>query len=224
MLCTLWARAVDENGVLVARNYVQFFVDGGVPARQEIDRGVVLRSEVHAWTASDWSGGSSDARDAQAERSCYGDGHGFFEYQFPLAEDEIRSASKIIVLCEASAHREGTPQTDSFAHPTSFRMLLNGVRIYTGLLPNHPHDAGGVLSYLRENGRGAYGYLAHAAVEGELLRQVIANAGSNVLYLHCVVPSDKMPIGGLTIYGGDSGRSPVPPTLIIERARDTLVV
>ncbi|HEX8678523.1 MAG TPA: hypothetical protein VF683_01075, partial [Chthoniobacterales bacterium] len=69
-----------------------------------------------------------------------------------------------------------------------------------------------------------YGYLAHATIEGELLRQVIANAGLNVLYLHCVVPSDKMPIGGLTVYGGDCGRSPVPPTLIIERGRDTLVV
>jgi hypothetical protein len=33
-----------------------------------------------------------------------------------------------------------------------------------------------------------------------------------------------MPIGGLTVYGGDCGRSPVPPTLIIERGRDTLVV
>ena len=217
MFCTFWVRAVDERGTLIARNYVQFFVDGGFPARQEIDRGLVLRTEVHAWTASDWSGGSSDVEDAQAEHSCYGDGHGFFEYQFPVEEEAIRTASRIIVLCEASSHRDGTQQTDSFAHPTSFRMLLNGVRIYTGTLPNHPHDAAGALSYLRENGRGAYGYLAHATVEGELLRQVIANAGTNVLYLHCVAPSDKMPVGGLTIYGGDCGRSPVPPTLIIER-------
>ena len=121
------------------------------------------------------------------------------------------------MLCEVSAHREDTPQTDSFAHPTSFRMLLNGVRIYSVILPNHPHDASGALSYVGD-GRGAYGYLAHAAVEGELLRQVVANAGASSLYLHCVVPADKPPIGGLTVYGGEAGRSPLPPTLIIERA------
>ena len=96
-------------------------------------------------------------------------------------------------------------------------MLLNGVRVYGGLLPNHPHDAAGSLSYM-SGGRGAYGYLAHAAAEGDLLRQVIANAGADVLYLHCMVPPDKLPQGGLTIYGGESGRSPLPPTLIIERA------
>nr|MBA2241593.1 glycoside hydrolase family 2 [Chthoniobacterales bacterium] len=217
MLCTLWVRAVTAEGVLVARNYVQFLVDAGFPAREETLSALILRTKPHTWTSADWSGGSSERLEAQTDGSCYGDGHGFFEYQFPLTADEIADATKIIVLCEVSAHREGTPQTDSFAFPTSFRLLLNGVRIYTGLLPNHPHDAAGTLSYLR-GGRGAYGYLAHAAVEGELLRQVLANAGSNVFYLHCVVPPDKVPIGGLTIYGGDCGRSPVPPTVIVERS------
>jgi hypothetical protein len=216
MLCTLWVRAMTDDGALVARNYVQFFVTRGFAEREETNRGLVLRAAAHTWTASDWSGGSSNAAEAEVNRSCYGDGHGFFEYQFPIGEEEVRNASKIQVLCEASAHREGTPQTDAFAHPTSFRMLLNGVRIYSGILPNHPHDAAGALSYVGD-GRGAYGYLAHATVEGDLLRQVIANTGANALYLHCMVPADKPPTGGLTIYGGEAGRSPLPPTLIIER-------
>jgi hypothetical protein len=97
-------------------------------------------------------------------------------------------------------------------------MLLNGVRIYSGILPNHPHDSGGALSYVGP-GRGAYGYLAHATVEGDLLQQVIANTGSQVFYLHCMVPADKPPVGGLTIYGGESGRSPLPPTVVIERGQ-----
>jgi hypothetical protein len=50
-----------------------------------------------------------------------------------------------------------------------------------------------------------------------LLAQVVANAGANVLYLHCMVPADRPPIGGLTVYGGEAGRSPLPLTLIIER-------
>ena len=217
MLCTLWVRAVTPDGATVARNYVQFFVEGGYAAREETDRGLVLRAAAHTWTAAEWSGAHSDAREAEINRSCYGDGHGFFEYQFPLSAQDIADVVRITVLCEASAHREDTPQTDSFAIPTSFRMLLNGVRIYTSILPNHPHDASGALSYIGD-GRGAYGYLAHATVEGGLLRQVLANAGADVFYLHCVVPADKPPIGGLTIYGGEAGRSPLPITLVIERA------
>jgi hypothetical protein len=35
-----------------------------------------------------------------------------------------------------------------------------------------------------------------------------------------MVPADKPPVGGLTIYGGESGRSPLPPTVVIERSRN----
>ena len=96
-------------------------------------------------------------------------------------------------------------------------MQLNGCPIYTALLPNHPHDAAGALSYLRPGGRGAYGYLARATIEGDLLQQVLAHTRANVFSLRCIVSSDELPIGGLTIYGGDCGHSPVPPTLIAER-------
>ncbi|HEY2614715.1 MAG TPA: glycoside hydrolase family 2 TIM barrel-domain containing protein [Chthoniobacterales bacterium] len=215
MLCTLWVRAMTKDGVLLARNYVQLFVDGGFPAREETDHGLVLRAEAHGWSAAEWSDGNTERALAEANGACAGSGHGFFEWQFPLEKGDLLHASKIGVLCEASARREGTPQTDSFAHPTTFRMLLNGVRVYGGLLPNHPHDAAGALSYLRPNGRGAYGYLAHATVEGEQLKRVSTNGGSKMLHLHCFVPADKPPQGGLTIYAGDCGRSPVPPTLII---------
>ncbi len=218
MLCTLWVRAMTTSGPLIARNYVQFFVNGGFPAREETDFGLVVRARVEDWTASEWSGSSSDRAAAMTQHSCYGYGHGYFEWQFPIKPEDVLGALKIIVLCEASSHREGSPETDSFGHPTSFRMLLNGIRIYSGLLPNHPHDSAGALSYL-QRGRGAYGYLAHAAIEGELLRRVIANAGSDTYHLHCMVPADKPPLGGLTVYGGDCGRSPVPPSLIIERSR-----
>jgi hypothetical protein len=216
MLCTLWVRALTDDGVLVARNYVQFFVDGGFPAREDSEYGTLLRAETHLWSAAKWSGLASDHAEAQAAGSCHGGGHGFFEWDLPLEKEELAGARKIGVLCEASSRREGTPQTDSFAHPTSFRILLNGVRIYGGLLPNHPHDAAGALSYLR-NGRGAYGYLAHAMVEGALLKEVISRSDRHALQLRCVVPAGRNARGGLTIYGGNCGRSPVPPTIILER-------
>jgi hypothetical protein len=94
-------------------------------------------------------------------------------------------------------------------------MSVNGVRVHQSILPNHPHDSRGALSYLRE-ARGAYGYLAHATIEGVLLKSVLDKATAGRITLRCEVPRHILPAGGLTIYGGDCGRYPLPPTLIIE--------
>ncbi|MDQ3622806.1 MAG: glycoside hydrolase family 2, partial [Verrucomicrobiota bacterium] len=217
MLCSLWVYAMTRDGALVASNYVQLFVDAGFPAREERDGSVVLREAPHQWTSAEWSEASSSAGDAEADGCCHGTGQGHFEWRFALAAGDLHEVSRIRVLYEASAHREGTPQTDTFAHPTTVRMLLNGVRVYERTLPNHPHDARGALSYLH-GGRGAFGYLAHAVVEGALLEQVLANVAPDALWLRCLVPEDGVAKGGLTIYGGTCGRYPIPPTIIIDRA------
>jgi hypothetical protein len=214
MLCRLWVGAVAENGDLVARNYIEFFVDAGFPAVEQNNGARILRSEAHRWSASKWSGESSSSEAAQSSGSCYAVGHGYFGWRFAVDQRELARIESIRVLCEASARRDGTPQTDTFAFPTTFRMLLNDVPIYTAVLPNHPHDATGSLTYLR-GGRGAYGYLAHAAVDGALLEQVLTNSRAGGLRLRCAVPAERTPHGGLTIYGGDCGRYPIPPTLIV---------
>ena len=215
MLCTLWARAYIPDGTLVARNYVQFFVDAGWPARQETDGRTILRLDAHSWDTAEWKRGSSSREEAVATAACYGRGRGFFEWRFPFSVAELRNRSRITLLCEASAFREGTPQTDSFAQPTTMRMQLNGVPVYQTILPNHPHDARGALSYLR-GGRGAYGYLTRATIEGASLAEVITKTRNGHLRLRCTVPKDEQPEGGLTIYGFASGRYPIGPTLIIE--------
>jgi hypothetical protein len=215
MLCTLWVRAVSRDGTQIARNYVQFFADAGHPAREEKGGRCVLRAEPHAWRDAHWSDGFSSRAQAQTAGVCYGGGHGYFEWDFPIAEEELRRFSRIRVLCEASAHREGTPQTDPFAHPTVFRIELNGARIYQQVLPNHPHDARGALSYLR-GARGAHGYLASATVEGALLAEVLAHSENGTLRLRCAVPEDVTARGGCTLYGGDCGRYPLPLTVILE--------
>jgi hypothetical protein len=94
-------------------------------------------------------------------------------------------------------------------------MTLNDARVYEGVLRNHPHDARGVLSYLR-GGVGAYGYLVHAFVEGDLLKQVVAGVQEDAFRLRCEVPAEAMAIGGLTVYGAECGRFPVCPTVIVE--------
>lgn len=216
MLCTLWVRAVTAQGVTAAANYVQFFVDAGFPPVQNVLGDTILRIPPHQWSGARWSHSIPSPAEAEARGSTFGEGHGFFEWQFRV--DDLVGISGLRVLCEASAFRSGTPQTDFYTQPTSFRMLLNGTRIYQGTLPNHPHDARGALSYLRE-GRGAYGYLAHGAVEGDLLRQVLAATAEGVLTLRCEVPEDAAQRGGLVIYGGDCGRFPLAPTLICQRAK-----
>ena len=119
------------------------------------------------------------------------------------------------MLCEASAFRAGAPQTDRFGQASTLRILLNGIPVYRTILPNHPHDARGALSYLR-GGRGAYGYLCHATIEGSLLQEVLSKTKGSHLQMRCQAPRGELPAAGLTIYGFDAGRYPIGPTLIID--------
>jgi hypothetical protein len=92
---------------------------------------------------------------------------------------------------------------------------LNGIPVHQAAIVNHPHDARGVLSYLR-GGRGAYGYLTHAAASGEQLRQIVERCENTELRLRCEVPAGDTVQGGLTIYGAECGRYPICPTVAIE--------
>jgi hypothetical protein len=215
MLCTLWVRAFVPDGTLVAANYVQFFVDAGCPEWQQLNLRTVLRLAAHSWNAAEWSGAISTREQAQTTGAAHAEGRGFFEFKYPVTREQLRDCWRITVLCEASSYRPDTPQTDRFAQSTSLRLLLNGVPVYRSLLPNHPHDARGALSYLR-GGRGAYGYLCHATIEGDLLREVLQHMRGEHFRLRCVVPRDEKPHGGLTIYSYNAGRYPMAPTLLIE--------
>lgn len=108
------------------------------------------------------------------------------------------------------------PQTDAHGHPTAFEILLNGVRIHYAVLPDHPHDTRGALSYLKGI-KGCYGYLVNLVAEGELLARIrAASSGAAPLIMRCGVPADPGLQGGLTLYGGDCGRYPIGPTVIAE--------
>jgi hypothetical protein len=215
MLCTLWARAFVPDGPLVAANYIQFFVDGGAPIWQQLNRRTVFRLGVESWSRSDWNATASTREEAGGIGSAHGSGRGWFEWKFPAGPDVLHAVERITLLCEASAFRPGAPQTDRSGYPSKLRILLNGVPVYGTILPNHPHDTRGALSYLR-GGRGAYGYLCHATVEGLLLTQVLREMKGNHLRMRCLVPRGEPPSGGLTIYGFDCGRYPIGPTLIVD--------
>lgn len=221
MLCTLSLAAVTPDGTTVASNYIQHWVgDGPAPGREDRGHAIVLRRPVHAWRQAAWSGAASPPDEAERLGHCWGHGQGFFEWVF--ADDALRElgrARRIRVLCEVSARREGTPQTGAHRQPTTFELLVNGLRAHREVLPDHPHDSRGALSYLRDprGGRGAYGYLMRATVEDAHLQRVAAAGGpSGELRFRCSVPEGATPAGGLTVYGYDAGRYPICPTVIIE--------
>jgi hypothetical protein len=214
MLCTLHVSAVDKFGEFIASNFVQFLVNNGpLPEREELERSLVLRPSLHRWDESNWTVGRSRRAEAERAGSCYGCDQGWFEWEMPIEPSQLRSAQRIRVLCEASSRHPETPQTHARQRPSVFQMFLNEVRIYEATLPNHPHDARGALSYLR-GGYGAYGYLSHATIEGELLSEVRRH-GESALRLRCAVPAEG-PANGLTVYGESCGRFPVGPTIILE--------
>ena len=215
MLCTLWVRAFVNDGTLIARNYVQFFVDAGFAAQTNTDRRITCSVEPHAWAAAEWSSGQSTREEAEEAGASFGSRRGYFDWRLPFSAADIEGRSRLTLLLEASSFRPGTPQTDSFAQPSGLRVLLNSVPVYNTVLPNHPHDARGALSYLR-GGRGAYGYLIHATLENSLLSEVKARMKGNHIRLRCQIGSDEEQQGGLTIYGRDCGRYPIGPTLIAE--------
>jgi hypothetical protein len=216
MLCTLEVEAIAaDNGESVAQNYIQFFVTNGYPPkREDIPRFAILRTHPADWARAEWSGYMGDREEERIADAAWAFGRGFFEYDLPTDGIELRDAYRVRVLCEASARRIDTPQTDASLFPTTLQMSLNGVRVFEEQLPNHPHDARGILSYLR-GGAGAYGYLAHATVEGDLLQQV-AERGGPVVQLRLAVPETSLAQNGLQIYGAENGRFPVCPSIVIE--------
>ena len=212
MLCTLWVYVITDRGVVVARNYVQFHVVGNAADREHLGENYIVRLTPESWSECTWDDGHSTTDESFRDGFCFGRGRGWFEWQIPT-DQFPKKPTRVTVLCEASARRETQSQTDAFAISSSFQLVLNDVVIHQATLPNHPFDARGSLSYLR-GGKGAYGYLMHATVEGDLLAEVCRETGP--WRLRFVVPETAERPGGLTIYAGDCGRFPIPPTLIIQ--------
>jgi hypothetical protein len=216
MLCTLSVAAVTPAGETVASNFIQHLVGDTPPEREERGPTLVLRRRVQDWHSAVWSFGGATREEAEKEGVAFGVGAGHFEWWFTDPElRRLKDAARIRLLVEVSSRRLDVPQTDTHRHPTWCEVTLNGVPIHRGILPNHPHDTRGALSYLRGE-RGGYGYLVRAVLEGSALESVLASAGrEGLLRLRCTVP-DVSPVGGLSVYEHDCGRYPIAPTIIVE--------
>jgi hypothetical protein len=217
MLCTLSVAAVTPAGETVASNFIQHLVGRETPPERE-ERGptLVLRRRVQDWHSAHWSGDGCTREEALEAGVAYGRGAGHFEWWFTDSSlRRLREAVRIRILIEVSARRLDTPQTDAYRYPTWCELTLNGVPVHRGILPDHPHDSRGALSYLR-GGKGGYGYLIRAVLEDGALAGVVNSTGrEGPLRLRCTVP-DVAPVGGLSVYEHDSGRYPIAPTIIVE--------
>lgn len=216
MLCTLSVAALTPDGATIASNFIQHFVCASPPLeREDMGSRLILRRRVHEWSLAEWTGGTGPRADAAHHGLCHGTGSGFFEWVFSdEAIFRLSKARRIGLLMEASSRRGDTPQTDSHRYASNFVLSVNGLPVLQTLLPDHPHDTRGALSYLR-GGRGAYGYLLHQFIENEPLQALAKRAAvDGKLRLRASVT--KAPCGGLTVYDYDCGRYPVAPMLIIE--------
>ncbi|MCW1912953.1 glycoside hydrolase family 2 [Luteolibacter sp. GHJ8] len=215
MLCSLAVSAVTPDGEVIASNFIQHLVSNGPPReREERKNLLILRRKVSDWKSALWSNGHSDRAEANRDSKCCGGGAGRFEWEFH--DEAFRSlgrAARLTFLIEASSAREGIRQTATLRHPSRLDISINGRLLSSALLPDHPHDTRGALSFLK-GGNGAYGYLHRVTLEHDLLDEVASTVESTgrISIETAVVHS---PTGGLVVYDYDSGRFPVAPTLII---------
>ena len=105
-------------------------------------------------------------------------------------------------------------QTDERRHQSYVSVSVNGKGCGGRVLEDDPADHRGALSWFaqgkerRLDEAGSYGYLVEIDVSKELLR-----AGEPVT-VRMEVPSGMR--GGLAIYGRNSGRYPLDPTLVFD--------
>jgi len=112
------------------------------------------------------------------------------------------------------------PMTDGTLHPSSVRVVVNGVPAGVFDLRDDAADHRGLLSWhaqkrdgkLRE--AGSYGELVSATVPAAALRA--AAAGGEVLIR---LEVDEALPGGLAVYGEGAGRYPLDPSLVLTLRR-----
>lgn len=188
------------------------------------------------WSVKEWP--------AMQGKKADGAGSGYFEYTFNLPSDlKPEDFSEVTFRAEVSAKQlfgkdrdnasrmsgdymrgQGTfdpsrnpnsyPMTDTRKFPSVVTVTANGTVIGSQYLPDDPADSRGILSWhsqlkdrkLRE--AGSYGYMVNFAIPEKIIAGAL-EAKSLTIRL----AADEMP-GGLAVYGRESGRYPLDPSLI----------
>jgi hypothetical protein len=122
------------------------------------------------------------------------------------------------------------PQTDEKTFSSTVIISANGQKISESLLPDDPADHRGLLSWMNQepgwlwgssdrskrwllDEAGSYGYLVKAQLDKAAIKEAL-NTGKVIIRLQVdEVGSTK---GGLSVYGKESGRFPLDPSIIIK--------
>lgn len=225
-LATVALRLLGPDGECLNRNYVNFEISGGPSPREEMQdpSSAVVRFAPGTYTHCSWP---VPARDG-AGRKVAGMGPGFLEYRIPIPETVNPVAlARLDFMVEigARAHmaeklswpprnwRQHTPQTMEKKFPSRVAVSVNGVLAATLELDDDPADARGVLSHYHEFEPGSYGSLHTITLSGRELAALALGPDTRTLVLRL----DAAAAGsarGFSVYGEQSGRYPVDPTVI----------
>jgi predicted transcriptional regulator len=117
-------------------------------------------------------------------------------------------------------NRNAYPMTDTVRYPSAVRVVVNGVAAGAFDLPDDPADHRGLLSWhaQKRDGHldeaGSYGYLVSATLPAAAVRAA-AQAGEFRVRLEV----DEALAAGLAVYGEETGRYPVDPSLVLSLRR-----
>ena len=221
------------NGRVLHRNFTLFRVKGATPSHESI-----VSFSPDSYSSAEWSLKKWHAMDG---KKVDGAGDGYFEYTVDIPSEASVSTDALLVF-EASAKQlfgkdasdlsavggdfmrgEGTldpcrlpnsyAQTDGTKFPSMVRVIVNGEVCGTAFLEDDPADHRGALSWYSQgktkhlDEAGSYGYRVEVPVPARLLQ-----AGGKA-FIRLEVPQGTG--GGLAVYGADSGRFPMDPTLIL---------
>jgi hypothetical protein len=220
----------DESGAKIAANFVNVVVKADAPqARVERlgDHKAALRFLPEDYASEDWSGPVGGTGKA------YGQGTGEFVYRLKIPESVVKAKPvSVEFLLEASskAGREKVdfadhknpqdyPQTDAQKWPSTLTIGINGAPAVGTGLADDPADARGVLSHLNRVEHGSHGELIRLDVP--LTEEVRADlAAGKPLEVSIGTLDNAEQIGGLALFGENSGAFPFDPTVTVTTEAD----
>ena len=185
------------------RNYVQFFVDGGFP-REKIPSTacscasdpLVERGEMERPRERPGRGGSA----VHATRLGR-----LFRVESSTEKTNWPRPQDCLLLVRSFVATRGNTQTDSFAHPTAFRFAYGVRNIRRAASKSSARCRGRAQLPAERPGRLWLSRSRHDG--GQPPTEVISRSEGNTLQLRCGSGGTE-PRGGLTVIGGDCGRSP----------------
>lgn len=234
---------LDPQGERLAANYINLAVrpvstralaDGRLEQMPRSPRVEILGPRRVALRFAPVDYAALDPPDPAADR---GEGCGKFtaggvcriEYRIAVPEF-VRGAapSAMILMAELSTARDdagGVRPGESQKHPGRIAVQLFDSPLWNLDVPDAPSDARGVLSCRGQADRGCYGYLVRRKLDltsRDRLRESIRDEPVMRLSF-AAMPREgdgKQAAAGIALFGENTGRYPIDPTIIIETARD----